>query len=203
MKLKADMEYKKIMIVLLLGFIILGFLVTKTEYFREIDLGIIKYLSQSRSPFLLNFAKVISFMGTVYFYSLLSLGIIGYFFKKRDYKNLKLYLITILSATALAHIMKLFYERVRPVEFFRATETSYSFPSAHAMVAMAVYLLLATISKQYFEHRKAIYVISALFILLMGWSRVYLGVHWPTDVIGGYLGGAIVFLLILNIELKK
>lgn len=92
------------------------------------------------------------------------------------------------------HRFKVSFERIRP-EFDRVIEiTGYSFPSGHAMISLAFFGMLSYLLVQNYtflqSYKKIIYIITGLFIFMVGFSRVYLGVHYPTDVFGGYLAGA-------------
>ncbi|MFD1358091.1 phosphatase PAP2 family protein [Fictibacillus halophilus] len=91
------------------------------------------------------------------------------------------------------HWFKISFERIRP-EFDRVIEiTGYSFPSGHAMISIAFFGMLSYLLVHNYSflqpYKKIIYIITGLFIFMVGFSRVYLGVHYPTDVFGGYLAG--------------
>ena len=92
-------------------------------------------------------------------------------------------------------LLKGFYARVRPTEVVHLMqETTESFPSGHASIASAMYLTLGLLLAQLARHRrfKAFYLITALLLtFLVGLTRLAIGVHYPTDVLGGWLlGGA-------------
>ena len=86
-------------------------------------------------------------------------------------------------------ILKQFFHRARP-DLHRLIEIGgYSFPSGHAMNAFAVYGILAFLLWRHIPTRLgrvALIMISSIFILMIGISRIYLGVHYPSDIIGGY-----------------
>jgi undecaprenyl-diphosphatase len=91
------------------------------------------------------------------------------------------------------HWFKVSFERIRP-EYDRVIEiTGYSFPSGHAMISVAFFGMLSYLIVQNYTflqaYKEIIYIITGLFIIMVGFSRVYLGVHYPTDVFGGYLAG--------------
>jgi membrane-associated phospholipid phosphatase len=95
--------------------------------------------------------------------------------------------IAMAGALLLEVSLKLAIHRVRPVPFFGiAPPESYSFPSGHALLSFTFFAMLAAL----IAPRRALAWIVAIFLIAMiGLSRIYLGVHYPTDVIGGYLTG--------------
>lgn len=105
------------------------------------------------------------------------------------------------GAEALDQVLKAWFQRPRPaVAFFGDTPDNYSFPSGHAMVSLCFYLVLAeiVIGKDWPRGRRwAARAMAVLFAGLIGLSRIYLGVHYPTDVLAGY-AGAVVWLAALR-----
>ena len=96
------------------------------------------------------------------------------------------------AAVIANNVLKVIFARSRPQLFDKiGLPTSYSFPSGHAMSAMAIWGgLAACLMALYPTARRGILVAAIVLIFLIGTSRVYLGVHWPTDVMGGWLAGA-------------
>ena len=101
----------------------------------------------------------------------------------------------------LVDIQKIALQRVRPDEFDHPVVVStFAFPSGHAANSMIVYLLLALLLVDN-PRRRAVAVFAALVLtLLVGTSRVLLGVHWPSDVIGGWSFGLLWVLLTLELQ---
>jgi undecaprenyl-diphosphatase len=93
-------------------------------------------------------------------------------------------------ASILVSLLKLSFSRLRP-----PTSTiydSYSFPSGHALSSMVFFGLFAwLLSREHPARRNLIYAVAAVLTLWVGLSRVYLGFHWPSDVIGGFVIGFI------------
>ena len=90
--------------------------------------------------------------------------------------------------------LKQLFERARPDMAYRAVEAvNASFPSGHAMLSAVVYLTLGTLVARFAELRRVkvlVMVAAVLLTLLVGCSRIYLGVHWTTDVLAGWSLGA-------------
>jgi membrane-associated phospholipid phosphatase len=94
----------------------------------------------------------------------------------------------------LDYSLKHLFQRTRPQlwEILVARPSSYSFPSGHAMSSMAVYGLAALLlTRVYPQQRWPLQLGAAILISLIGFSRVYLGVHWPSDVLGGFILGSV------------
>jgi membrane-associated phospholipid phosphatase len=101
-------------------------------------------------------------------------------------------LVSVGGAASAGYVIKDIVARARPDESLRAiAETGYSFPSLHATAAMALYgFLIAMLFAAPSGKRRVVYVwLLGILILLIGTSRLYLGVHYPSDVLAGYILG--------------
>lgn len=113
-------------------------------------------------------------------------------------------LINLIIVTILNQGMKFILQRPRPTEYRIIEETGYSFPSGHSMVSMAFYGLLIYLIYKHIENKYLKWLlisILSLLIVLIGFSRIYLGVHYVSDVIAGFLFS--IAYLILFIKLRK
>ncbi|TXH60676.1 MAG: phosphatase PAP2 family protein [Bacteroidia bacterium] len=122
--------------------------------------------------------------------SVISASIIA-FYRKKD---ALIYLCILFSAVLVNGYLKYFFQRPRPTLDALIHENSYSFPSGHAMNGFMFYSLLAYFIYRETENLKLTFIITLIcgfIILMIGISRVYLGVHYPSDVIAGYLAGFI------------
>jgi len=98
-------------------------------------------------------------------------------------------------------LLKEAFQRARPSLFTEvATLHSYSFPSGHAMASAAVYGGVAVLmGRADPAHARRYHLGAAVLVLLIGMSRVYLGVHWFTDVLAGFAAGLFVLIAGTNV----
>ncbi len=114
-------------------------------------------------------------------------------------------LLTVVSTTVVTFVLKSLIGRARPPEQFWAyLESGASFPSAHATLSLAfygflIYLLYRTMRAHYWNG--TLIALLNLLIIAIGCTRLYLGVHYFSDVVGGYLVGAL--CLWLGIEMTR
>jgi undecaprenyl-diphosphatase len=115
--------------------------------------------------------------------------------------------ITLAGAVVLDVTLKHEFHRARPQPFFAALPHSYSFPSGHSLFSFCVYGALAgliTARVRSLWLRIVIWLATAALVLAIGLSRIYLGVHYPSDVVAGYLAGTVwVSTLVLVDRVKK
>ena len=92
--------------------------------------------------------------------------------------------------TILNQIIKFIMQRPRPTEFRIIEETGYSFPSGHSMVSLAFYGYLIYLIYKYINNKhlkRTLIILLSVLICIIGVSRIYLGVHYTSDVLGGFL----------------
>lgn len=196
MKKKSKLVLYSILIII---FLILGFMVRNSKEGILFDMAILNAIHESPNDNIFIFMKIISFLGSGTFLIGLIIIIVIYNFIKKNYYISKLLLASTLGSYVLNFILKSIVNRTRPLDFFLVDQGGLSFPSGHSMVAASMYLTIAYIlSDKFKDKKKIIYFASVIIILLMGISRLFLGVHWPTDIIGGYIMGYILYRLIIN-----
>ncbi len=112
---------------------------------------------------------------------------------------------SVIGSVLLNYVLKNWFQKPRPDVAHLAHATSFSYPSGHSMNALVFFFFLAFLSHEFFKHkvsRLIIWLVAAVIVLLIGCSRVYLGVHYPLDVFGGYLAGGSWVSLVLYIYCK-
>ncbi|MBN2656349.1 MAG: phosphatase PAP2 family protein [Spirochaetales bacterium] len=155
--------------------------------------NILLFFKNAATPFLDQIAELITMLGEQYVFIL----IISYFYwnisKRKGFKLA----VAFLYSSLLNALLKLAFHAPRPFEkldFIKGkrveTATGYSFPSGHTQGSTTFFITLSRIIK-----KKRFTVPALLVILAIGVSRVYLGVHWPVDVIGGWVFGIILAYL--------
>jgi undecaprenyl-diphosphatase len=134
---------------------------------------------------------------------LVTLGVVGYLLLRRERATAVLIGATALGAELASTVLKLSFGRPRPelVPAFAHVYTA-SFPSGHAMLSAAIYLTFALqLARTQRDSLIRGYVIAVALVIVVavGISRVYLGVHWPTDVLAGWAAGGAWALLVWGI----
>lgn len=171
---------------------LIGFLALAEDVFnKEIMNGdIIGYKIVSTfliSDFATPIAKFITNFGGAIFLILLAITL--FILIKNKKIGLSIF-INLLVITGLNQIIKHILQRPRPTEFRIIEETGYSFPSGHSMVSMAFYGYLIYLIYKYVENKYVKWIFIMLLSILIcsiGISRIYLGVHYTSDVLGGFL----------------
>lgn len=123
-----------------------------------------------------------------------TLALIVFFLYRRDHDHLGVLIVTMVGAGVLDGVLKLAFHRLRPDPFFGARPTTYSFPSGHSLISFCFYGLIAGMINFQLEERwqrALVWCAAGLLIGMIGLSRIYLGVHWPTDVVAGYTAAII------------
>jgi len=156
------------------------------------------------SPFLTSIMKVITHMGDAICVMGICLIIFAIPKLRKDYA-IPVSIVIVISAV-LNIILKNIFVRERPDILRLINETGYSFPSGHAMNNMALYSIIAFLTYQYIKNKKIrnfVMIYCAIIILLIGFSRIYLGVHYITDVIAGWCFGFLIASTVYHLWNKR
>ena len=186
-----------ILLIILAILLIYLVLISKTGF---IDNRGYRYISKYINDTNTLIAKTFTFLGSTLFIT--TLCVLSLFLKK--------YRISVISNTLLAvgisQLLKRIIRRARPLDIALIEETGFSFPSGHSMVAFAFYgFIIYLIFKSSLNKKIKILLITlfSLLILNIGLSRIYLGVHFTTDVLGGYVLGLLSLILFIELIYKK
>ena len=163
---------------------------------RHFDEWLIQWLRVHEGPpWLQEIGRDFTALGGVAVMVLVTFAVAGYLLLRRLYGAMWLVLVATGGGLVLSSVLKHFIARDRPtlVEHRSVVYTS-SFPSGHSMLSAVVYLTLGSLLARIMPSRvlKVYFLFLAMALtFLVGVSRVYLGVHWPTDVLAGWCGGLV------------
>jgi undecaprenyl-diphosphatase len=182
----------------LLGFVLLAGLVM-ADTAHVFDHGVLSWLhvpgesAPVFSAWLVDPMTDITALGGYTALSLLTLGAAIYYVLLRNYATAATVMLAIGSSGLVTHLLKQGIGRMRPDLVDHLTHTANaSFPSGHALQATVAFLIIGALAAQAQlspRIRTLILASATLLIFLVGISRVYLGVHWPTDVLAGWCLG--------------
>ena len=148
------------------------------------------------------FAKIITWFGSPICLILITILL---FVLIKNKKIGLLITINLVAITILNQLLKFILQRPRPEEFRVINETGYSFPSGHSMISAAVYGLLIYLIYKNIKNKhtkNVLIIILSLLIIMIGISRIYLGVHYTSDVLAGFLLSISYLIFYINITQK-
>lgn len=192
--------YLLIFIALVIFVVGINFFVELTEEvqgkaIKSFDDNVTDYVTSFRTPGLNNFFQFITDLGDVYAYLVATSLAALFFFYKLKNKKFIFQLLGVLLLSALANMaLKRAFDRARPTIEHLVVVKTLSYPSGHAMSAMAFYgflIYLVFKIKMHSALRAFLVLVFTFLILSIGISRIYLGVHFPSDVAGGFIAGLI------------
>ncbi len=159
---------------------------------QPLDLAIRDAIHRHAFPALTFAMRVLTWAGSVAVLLPLAVLLMVRWVRHGRRRRAVLFAVTVLGAEVLEQALKLAFARPRPEPFFHlAAPLGYSFPSGHALVSCCFYGFLAAVAR---GRQGVAWGVAALLVALIGFSRVYLGVHYPSDVIAGY-AAAVVWVL--------
>lgn len=153
---------------------------------KGFDTAIYNFIISIKSPFITQIFKGITFFASPVFLIILSI-LLFFIFKNKKYGLLSL--MNLIVVTVINQALKFTFTRPRPFEWMLIQESGYSFPSGHAMVSLGFYGMLIFLIWQtnISKNQKTIWtIVLTILVILIGISRIYLGVHYASDIIGGF-----------------
>jgi undecaprenyl-diphosphatase len=159
------------------------------------DRALDDYLHAHATPDLTTFFLIVTALGSIEVIVLLGVVEAAFLAWRRRWLFLGSWLAAVAGSAVLNQLLKGLFARPRPhFDHPLLVETSYSFPSGHAMESFVVYGMLAyfaVLALRTWESRVGVVLGAALLVVLIGFSRMYLGVHYFSDVIAGYAAGGV------------
>lgn len=174
----------------------------QTEFFVTIDQGVVDYLFRHTNYILVFIFKLLTMLGN---WQAIILGIIVMFLVATDKFMALMIAVTTAVSSLLNSVIKGYFMRPRPSIMHLSEASGYSFPSGHAMIATIFYGMIMVIFVARIEDknkRHGLYALLASIIILISLSRVYLRVHFLSDVIAGIALGSSIIAIIMQLKLS-
>ncbi|MBP7863147.1 phosphatase PAP2 family protein [bacterium] len=144
---------------------------------------------------LLGFMQSVSSLGGVYALSAVSAVTALMFALKKKFRTCLLFILSVTSGSVIMVVLKYFFDRPRPSVVPHLGEFSLgSYPSGHSMVSALVYLTIGALlarSTKSLKTRTIYLSLSGVLVFLIGISRAFLGVHYPSDILAGWCAGVV------------
>jgi membrane-associated phospholipid phosphatase len=156
-----------------------------------LDTSLLLNIHQWANPLLDRVMLSITSLGDPEFVVVIIVLSAGWLLWRQRWDKIKILALACLGVLILNQGMKMIFTRPRPTLWPSLLhETSFGFPSGHALGSIVLYGLLAYFYAMHHPHQvKGVYIKAIVLIGLIGCSRLYLGVHYPTDIIAGYITG--------------
>lgn len=207
--LKATEINRKLIFILifsLVGFSFLAFIVKQFSYYiLSWDSSILLAIHNQSQPILDKIAINTTNLGGLVGIIILIFPIVLLLVSQKQWRPIGYLITTIISSSLVILFVKLFFQRMRP-HFWELSYLphGFSFPSGHAMGSMTLVIAVLLITRGTIWGTICL-ILGSLYLLLIAWTRLYLGVHYPSDILGGWLLAvvwAIFVYLLFNLEGK-
>ena len=173
---------KKLSVLGIVSFVCL--VITCLFYFSGIDLSVHNYFYPVSADVLTTIVGYITLIGGTTGVIIISLIVLLVLFAKKENYSALFYLVNIITTMIITTMLKGVFHRARP----SATITDFAFPSGHAMSSAVIFGVLALLI---WNKNKKLAMGLLVLPLLVGFSRIYLDVHWVSDVFGGFFFGTL------------
>lgn len=171
------------------------------------DQRLLRHVADTTRRWPLALSETVSLFGTAPIVVVITAVVSASIARHGRWFDIALLIAAMIGAVLLSPLTKHLISRARPTAFFRTSATGYSFPSGHTLNATCLALALGFILWRLPWHRmvKVVWTLALVaYAACVGLSRVVLGVHYPTDVLGGFLLGAawltLLMMLVLGLE---
>ena len=176
------------------------------QYPASVDTSIRYFMRQIQSPMWTTLFLAVTKLGSTIYLAVIGSAAGLTFIAYRWFRSLLIFIVAMIGQAALHHGCKFLFARPRPAALinYPAVE-SYSFPSGHAVASLSLYFAIAWIVTSRLENpsiKVVIWIATAILVFLIGVSRVYIGVHYPTDVLAGFIASLIWMAGIMSADRK-
>ena len=185
---------------ILFGYIVVSIL---NQSINTFDTTVIHFVQGMEIPWLTTIMKLFTWIGSLYTVapiSVIAFLLLYFVVHKRQQAFL---LVTVMAGTVLLNnLLKIYFRRERPEIYRIINVNGFSFPSGHAMMALSLYVIIAFIAWHYVRttSRRVLLLLFATFMIIaIGTSRIYLGVHYPSDVVGGIAASALWLTIVISV----
>ena len=173
------------------------------RHFDEVTRAAVHRLA---SPTLTIVMRGFSFVGSTIALTIGTIIVVVRFAMMKLGREARLFALTMIGAGLLNITLKLAFKRARPEPFFNLSlPETYSFPSGHSLTSAVFFGALAAILTARIKSKRvqvSIWIVATAMFLLIGLSRIYLGVHYTTDVIAGFAAALIWILVVRFVEME-
>lgn len=194
--------------VAVLGFLAIAILVMCDHTFKIDNFNV--FVANNRNKFWTGFFKIFTHLGSFYTLAVLAIiGVVLIWFVMKNKRMSAFYAGTFAIVCISNFVIKQIVRRARPEHLMIIAETGFSFPSGHAMMTLAFFALVIHFVWKTLKNKPLKIALISLFsviILAMGFSRIYLGVHYLSDILAGFLisfAMVVVCLIIYNTKWFK
>ena len=167
-------------------FLVLAFEIWRHQGGFQWDISTLERIHRSANPTLDAFVTTFTHFGTAWGVfpapALISIALLFY----RRWRSLTYFLVTVLGCGLINHTAKVFLHRDRPSLWAYPETQGFSFPSGHAMSSMVLVAALVVLSWKT-SWRWRTLSLGSVFVVAIGWTRLYLGVHYPSDILAGWM----------------
>jgi len=173
----------------------------KLELITKIDLWIYEHIVNIYTPKLTNIIIFITSSDNLYQIIVISIIISALLIYKKMYKQTIFFIISMLGNGLLFELIKEIIRRERPISILIETN-DYSFPSGHATLSTTLAFCIYLIFKDKIKHKKSFFILLISYPLIISFTRVYLNVHYLSDVIAG-MGLGLIWVSLIYLIFKS
>lgn len=172
----------------------------RLETISSFDEPIVDFIQGAETPWLTTIMRMFTDIGSTTAVIILGIIALGLLLVRKHRAQAVLFVVALAGTGILNQTLKFIFKRQRP-DINRLIDIGgYSFPSGHTMIAFSLYTILGYILWRNLKNswsRLGIMLLAVFMIIMIAISRIYLGVHYPSDIVGGFLASSVFLFLII------